>query len=135
MGAGMTNEAEAVGSYEAKSIDDLRQIKTDAQVYASEEVRRDVGVPPPQKSYSYPTEYKATAPYEQVLRAQSAEWSREADLNAGKVSPGKVTDYPGELGLDDESGIYSATVFREVEEERARVAEASAESDPEEYEN
>lgn len=130
----MTSTVDAVGTFEAKSSDESRQIKTDVQVFAVEELQQDLGVPPSGKKYSYPIEFTSTAPYGQVLHAQMAEWSREADLNSGKINPGKLTDYPGELGLDDESGIYAATASREVEDEHVRVAEAAADSDPEEYE-
>lgn len=92
--------------------------------------------PPPQKTYTYPTEYASTAAYEELLREQSTEWSRETGILNGRMSAGVGTDYPGDRGSEDRSGLLTTTVEKASTVEEAHVLDrAIYESCAEEYED
>ena len=100
-----------------------------------QEIKRDTIAPPPHKSYPHPTEYKATDPYEVVLKDLPTEWTREVQVRDGKVTPGKGPDFPGELGAEDLSGIILATQPKPAPAADAAVTtDAAHVSEPEDYE-
>jgi hypothetical protein len=55
--------------------------------------------------YEYPVTYKKTDPYDAILSDLPAEWSREANIREGTIQQGKGPDFPGDLGVEDESGV------------------------------
>jgi hypothetical protein len=59
--------------------------------------------------HRYPDEFVETDPYEEILKPEINDWTREVGINAGQLQPGKGPDFPGIPGPTDESGIVTHT--------------------------
>jgi len=105
-------------------------------LHALQEIVRDVKDPPSHKSYTYPVEYAATDDYGEILHDVFGDYDREAGILEGRLTPGQGTDYPGELGPDDHSGLLTSTQPQPATElEDVCLERAVYESATEEYED
>eukprot|EP00039_Didymoeca_costata_P033143 m.40858 g.40858 ORF g.40858 m.40858 type:complete len:1102 (-) comp9716_c0_seq1:114-3419(-) len=115
--------------------DNMIDVEADTQQYVMQEIKRDTIQAPAKEEYKFPTDYKKTDPYASILSDLPTEWEREANITEQKLQPGKGPDYPGELGAEDPSGLYSETKDRVIpEQESNAVHNAARESEAEEYE-
>ena len=100
--------------------------------YVKQEIKRDTKPLPPKKPYTYPTQYASTPAYEKILSTDSVAWQREHGINTKAINPGKPTDFPGEKGSEDLSGIIAATAPKPLPaNDAAAYSKATAESEPE----
>ena len=72
-----------------QSSRDIHQSEQATSHYVKVELKRDTTALPPHKTYTFPTQYAATAPYEKILTDQSVAWNREHGINTGAIQPGK----------------------------------------------
>lgn len=115
--------------------DDLFDHEADGVKYVVQDIVRDTQQSPAKKGYTYPHEYAATDPYADILADVPDDWSREVNILEGKSDQGRGTDYPGELGADDGSGLLESTADKPRAVDKAKVIdEAAYMSSPEDYE-
>jgi hypothetical protein len=104
--------------------------------FVLQEIKRDIKDPPQRKPYTFPTEYAATQPYEILLQDVQPAWTRETGILTGKLTPGVGTDFPGDVGAEDHSGLLTTTRNKPVPPEEGRcLTRAVYESSAEEYED
>eukprot|EP00039_Didymoeca_costata_P004849 m.76581 g.76581 ORF g.76581 m.76581 type:complete len:888 (+) comp12565_c0_seq2:258-2921(+) len=133
-----------VASKMAKGIEnaenEITEQENSVKRFVNEEFKRDAAEEIKRKQYDHPHKFDATAEYAVILADNKVGWSIENDINQGVLEPGLKTDYPGEKGPQDVSGIIEET--REIQvsaddstqlERAARESEAEEYSDPEEY--
>ena len=115
--------------------DDLFDQEADGVKYVVQEIVRDTQAPAAKKGYTFPHEFQATDPYVKVLSDLPDDWGREAKIIAGSSEEGKGTDYIGELGEDDPSGLLESTADKELPADKHQIlADAANMSSPEDYE-
>lgn len=115
--------------------DDLFDHEADSVKFVVQDIVRDTQPSPPKKGYTYPHEFTATDPYAQILADVPDDWNREVRIIDGKADQGKGTDYEGNLGNDDVSGLMQSTADQPLLPEKAAIIDdAAAMSDPEDYE-
>lgn len=113
----------------------LVETEEDGVDYVMQQIKRDTKSSPPEKEYDYPVDYQETDPYAAILNDLPVEWAREDGIRNGNVIPGKGPDFPGELGPEDSSGVYSETVTKPLaEDDASKIEDAARASDTEEYE-
>eukprot|EP00040_Diaphanoeca_grandis_P036411 m.232044 g.232044 ORF g.232044 m.232044 type:complete len:1131 (-) comp33613_c0_seq8:3838-7230(-) len=116
--------------------DDLFDHEADGVNYVNKEIERDVKAAVAKKGYTFPDEFQATDPYPTILSDLPQDWGRESDIVEGKLEPGKVTDFPGTLAEDDDTGIITTTADKPVPADKAAILESSGyHSSPEDYES
>eukprot|EP00055_Hartaetosiga_balthica_P011863 m.55546 g.55546 ORF g.55546 m.55546 type:complete len:1149 (+) comp7756_c1_seq3:30-3476(+) len=112
----------------------LYDTEADGINYVLQEIKRDIDDPPSRKEYVYPTKYKHTDKYENILTDVTDEWTREASVNKGSLAPGKGVDFPGERGKLDNSGLLTSTVEQPPEPtDQLQLDRAAYDSDADEY--
>eukprot|EP00045_Choanoeca_perplexa_P015624 m.199160 g.199160 ORF g.199160 m.199160 type:complete len:732 (-) comp17043_c0_seq39:84-2279(-) len=133
---GLVGTHEDVRSHAKTTDEDVFDAEADAVNYVMTEIVRDVKEPPPQKSYTYPVEYAVTNDYGEILNDVFEDYDREAGILEGRLTPGQGTDYPGELGPDDHSGLLTSTEPQPPTEPETQTLERAVyESATEEYED
>lgn len=116
--------------------DDLFDTEADGVKYVVQDIVRDTQAAPVKKGVTYPHEFHATDPYATILADLPDEWGREAKILSGDLEEGKGTDFSGELGKDDPSGLLESTGDKPVSEEKMQyLTDAAAMSSPEDYES
>jgi hypothetical protein len=77
-----------------------------------------------------------TNDYGEILDNVFEDYDREAGILEGRLTPGQGTDYPGELGPEDHSGLLTSTQPQPpTEPESMCLDRAVYESATEEYED
>jgi len=113
----------------------LAEAKTDAATFVERTMKRDMQEPPAKARYTYPATLTKTPAYATILAATPAAWKGETNIMTNVTAPGVGTDYPGEMGPEDSSGLEESAGPLRVSVEQADAIEAAArDSDAEEYE-
>ncbi|EGD72373.1 hypothetical protein PTSG_00393 [Salpingoeca rosetta] len=134
-----TNLAEtrtSVREHVEAAQEQLYDTEADGANYVMQEIKRDTKEAPPHKAYTYPQDYAATPAYGAVLENVKPDWTREEGIMEGQVKPGRGTDFAGEKGDEDHSGVLTSTLPKPLEApEQQRLDRAVYESDAGEYED
>eukprot|EP00048_Salpingoeca_helianthica_P015751 m.228427 g.228427 ORF g.228427 m.228427 type:complete len:1144 (+) comp17477_c0_seq1:140-3571(+) len=114
--------------------DDLFDTEADCVQYVMQEIKRDINQPIKKKEYTYPRKYAATAEYASLLTDVAPDWTREVAVRDGRAAAGQGTDYPGQKGADDVSGLLTTTKHKPLQpQDQTALDTAARESDGGEY--